>query len=134
MVATGTSDGPVTLRQTYEAICDGATVQWGFFTYRATTPGDSSVGFRVRTAPREAQLRAADYFALATASAALGTERCAFTGPSPCPIDLFDLLGGAPLAHHPLSELEVVLNPASSDRRVPAVEQWQLNYSCTFNQ
>jgi hypothetical protein len=129
-----TSDGRVTLRQTYEAICDGATVQWGFFTYRATTPGDSSIRFRVRTAPKEAQLPAAAFLELTTASAALGTDRCAFTGPAPCPIDMFERLGGAPLVHHPLSELEVLLNPASADGRLPKVDQWQLNYSCTFNQ
>jgi hypothetical protein len=129
-----TGESPATLRQTYEAVCDDSTVQWGFFTYVATTPGDSTIGFRVRTAPTEDQLLASEYVELSTASTALGSDRCSFTGPPPCPIDLFDALGGAPLAHHPLSELEVVLNAASSDGSMPRVDQWQLNYSCTFNQ
>jgi hypothetical protein len=133
-VGGATSDGSVTLRQTYEAVCDASTVQWGFFTYDAMTPGDSSIGFSVRTAPTEDQLPDAEYIELLTASTALGTERCSFTGPPPCPVDLFVALGGAPLAHHPLSELEVILNPASSDRRMPTVDQWQLNFSCTQNQ
>jgi hypothetical protein len=133
--ATGTaSDGTRTLRQTYEAVCEDSTVQWGFLTYRATTPGDSSIHFRLRTAPTEDQLTEAEYIDLVTASSALGTERCTFTGPAPCPIDLFVVLGGAPLAHHPLSELEVVLTPASADGNLPTVDEWNLNYSCTLIQ
>jgi hypothetical protein len=133
--ATGTaSDGSRTLQQTYEAVCEDSTVQWGFLTYRATTPGDSSIHFRLRTAPTEDQLPAAEYIDLVTASSALGTERCTFTGPAPCPIDLFVVLGGAPLAHHPLSELEVVLTPASADGNLPTVDEWNLNYSCTMIQ
>jgi hypothetical protein len=133
-VGGATSDSPVTLRQTYEAVCAASTVQWGFFTYGSTTPGDSSISFRVRTAPTETQLPDAEYIDLLTASAALGTELCTFTGPAPCPVDLFVVLGGAPRAHHPFSELQVVLNPASSDDRMPTVDEWQLNYSCTQNQ
>jgi hypothetical protein len=132
--SSAASDGTLTLRQTYEAVCEGSTVQWGFLTYRATTPGDSSIEFRVRTAATEDQLLTAEYIDLITASAALGTQRCSFTGPAPCPIDLFVVLGGAPLAHHPLSELELVLRPDSSDGTVPTVDDWNLNYSCTMNQ
>jgi mRNA-degrading endonuclease toxin of MazEF toxin-antitoxin module len=65
-----TNESPVTVRQTYEGVCEGSTVQWGFFTYVATTPGDSSIGFRVRTAPTEDQLPAAGYVELSTASTA----------------------------------------------------------------
>jgi hypothetical protein len=128
------SDGTRTLQQTYEAVCEDSTVQWGFFTYRASTPDDSSIQFRLRTAPSEDQLLAAEYIDLVTASAALGTERCSFTGPAPCPIDLCAVLGGAPLAHHPLSGLELVLTPTSSDGKMPTVDEWNLNYSCTMIQ
>lgn len=129
-----TSDHPITARETYAAVCEDSTVQWGFFIYRATTPGDSSIRMRVRTAPTEDQLQSATFLELANASTVLGTALCSFTGPAPCPIDLFDRLGGAPLAHHPLSELEIVLTPSSTDQRLPTVEEWQLDYSCTFNQ
>lgn len=125
---------PLTLQQTYEGTCEGSTVQWGFLTFRAATPSDSSILFRVRTAASEAELPRAGFFDLVTASAALGTDHCGFTGPAPCPIDLYELLGGAPLAHHPFAQLEVLLSPASADGRLPAVEEWQLTYSCTFNQ
>jgi hypothetical protein len=130
----GTSDRPVTVRESYAAFCEGSTVQWGFFTYRATTPGDSSIRMRMRTAPTEDGLQSALFIDLLTASTALGTSRCTVTGPAPCPIDLFEVLDGAPLVHHPLSELEVTFSPSSSDQRMPTVDDWQLDYSCTFNQ
>jgi hypothetical protein len=132
--AGSAGSGPVRLQQTYEGTCEEATVQWGFFTFEAATPSDSSILFRLRTAAAEAELANGVFLDLLTASAARGTDRCGFTGPAPCPIDLYVVLGGAPLAHHPFAQLEVLLSPASSDGRMPAVEEWQLTYSCTFNQ
>jgi hypothetical protein len=130
-----TGSGPATLQQTYEGTCEGATVQWGFFTFQqAATPGDSSILFRLRTAAAEAELARGAFVDLLIASAARGTDRCGFTGPAPCPIDLYDALGGSPLAHHPFAQLEVLLSPASEDGQMPAVDEWQLTYSCTFNQ
>lgn len=128
------ASAPLALQQNYEGTCDGSTVQWGFFTYDAATPGDSSIGFRVRTAPTEAELENATYIELVTASTALRTAQCSFTGPAPCPIDLYDALDGPPLAHHPFAQLQVLLSPDSADGRMPAVEEWQLTFSCTFNQ
>jgi hypothetical protein len=130
-----TGSGPVILQQTYEGSCEGATVQWGFFTFQqAATPGDSSILFRLRTAAAEAELARGAFVDLLISSAALGTDRCGFTGPAPCPIDLYDALGGSPLAHHPFAQLEVLLSPASEDGAMPTVDEWQLTYSCTFNQ
>jgi hypothetical protein len=130
-----TASGGLRLHQIYQGTCEPPSlVQWGFFTYRALTPGDSSIRFAVRSAPTEADLGRATSFDLLTASTALGTARCAFTGPAPCPLDLFVVLGGAPLVHHPIAELAVLLTPASGDGAMPSVEQWSLNYSCTFNQ
>lgn len=132
--ASGTTQGSVTLAQSYQGKCEDSTVQWGFFTYQTQTPGDSSIVFRVRTASTEVELGHATFLDLITASTALGTGRCSFTGPAPCPIDLYALLGGAPLAHHPFAQLEVLFNPDSDDGRMPGVEEWQLTFSCTFNQ
>jgi hypothetical protein len=134
VIGGSTSERAVTLRQIYEAVCDDATVQWGFFTFAADTPDDSSIAFRLRTAASEDEIAAAAYVDLVTASTALRTDRCSFTGPPPCPIDLFVMLEGAPRAHQPVAELEAVLYPASSDGSVPSVEEFNLNYSCTFNQ
>jgi hypothetical protein len=118
----------------YHGECpDPGLVQWGFLTFVAATPADSSIQFRLRSAPSQAALESARYIDLITASTALGTRRCSVSGPAPCPIDLFDVLGGAPLAHHPFSELEITLNP-SGDGSMPSVEEWKVSYSCTFNQ
>lgn len=126
--------GPTALQQTYEGTCEDGTVQWGFFTFEAATPGDSSVLFRLRTAAAEAELASGTFIDLVTASAAFGTERCGFTGPAPCPIDLYEVLGGAPLAHQAFAQLQVLLSPANGAGLLPAVETWQLTYSCTLNQ
>jgi len=130
----GSSSEPVPQRQIYEAICDPSlVVQWGFVVYEATTPGDSFIELRVRSAPSEPELDAAAFIELIQISTALGTTRCAVTGPAPdCPIDLFVRLGGAPLAHLPFMEVEAVLHPASGDGRLlPGVDAWRMDYSCT---
>jgi hypothetical protein len=132
--AGSAASGSAALQQVYEGSCDGSTVQWGFFTFEAATPGDSSIIFRLRTAASEDELASGTFIELLTASTALGTDRCGFTGPAPCPIDLYEVLGGAPLAHHPFAQLAVLLSPTSDDGSMPSVKEWQLTYSCTFDQ
>jgi hypothetical protein len=118
----------------YHGECDApGVVQWGFLTFVTSTPGDSSIVFRLRSAPSVDALESADFIELITASSALGTRRCSVTGPAPCPIDLYDVLGGPPLAHQPYSELEITFHP-SADGAMPSIDDWLLNYSCTFNQ
>jgi hypothetical protein len=131
--SVSTSPDPVTQSQTYEASCEASRmVQWGFVTFEASTPGDSFITFRVRSAQTEAELAAATFIELISASTALGTSRCAVTGPAPdCPIDLFVRLGGAPLVHLPFMEVEAVLHPASADQRLPGIGTWRMDYSCT---
>jgi hypothetical protein len=125
----------MTQGRVYEATCDASLlVQWGFVTFESTTPGDSFIDFRVRSAPGEAALPEATFIELISASTELGTSRCRVTGPAPlCPIDLFVRLGGAPLVHLPFMEVEVVLHPAS-DGRLPQVSAWRMDYSCTAAQ
>ena len=125
---------PIRSSEIYHGECVASgLVQWGFLTFVASTPGDSSIVFRLRSAPSVGALESARFIELITASTALGTRRCTVSGPAPCPIDLFEVLGGAPLAHHPYAELEITLNPAA-DGVMPSVDEWLLNYSCTFNQ
>lgn len=116
----------------YDSDCDeDARVQWGFFTYDTTTPGDSNVRFRIRTANTEEALTTAAWLDLATAHASPNTQRCSMGGPAPCPIDLYNVLGGAnaPAVHHNLAQVEITLTP-SSDQLEPEVQGYQLNYSC----
>jgi hypothetical protein len=122
-----------TLRKIYQGECEEpGRVQWGFLTYVANTPGDSEVVFRLRSAPTSEALEHASFRELIRASSALGTRLCAVTGPAPCPIDLFVALDGAPLVYQPFSELELALEPSSTDGAMPSVEEWKLTYSCTF--
>jgi hypothetical protein len=124
---------PATVHNEYSGECeDPGRVQWGFLTYEASTPGDSSIAFRIRSAPSSDALERARFRDLITASAALGTEHCRVTGPTPCPVDLFLALGGSPLAHHPFAELELLLRPSSIDGALPVVQNWNLTYSCSF--
>ncbi len=113
---------------------EGAQVQWGFLTYEAKTPGDSEVIFWMRTAQTEVDLARSEWVELIVARASESTQVCSFFGPAPCPIDLYVMLGGPPLAHQELAEIAVMLTPSSDDDQAPDVLDWQLNYSCTFNQ
>jgi hypothetical protein len=134
--SAGSSLEPVTQQQVYEATCDPSlVVQWGFVTFETTTPGDSQIEFRARAAASEAELPGATFIELVRASSALGTTRCALTGPAPpCPLDLFELLGGAPLVHLPFMELEAVLHPASGAAGLPRVSAFRMDYSCIEGQ
>jgi len=117
----------------YDTQCDAdSRAQWGFFIYDTTTPADSTVRFRIRTANTGAALETAPWIELATAQASPNTQRCAMSGPAPCPLDLYVLLGGvnSPAVHHALAELEVTLLAASDHAELPSIEGWQLTYSC----
>jgi hypothetical protein len=125
------------MTETYESECnEDARIQWGFLTYDTVTPGDSSVRFRIRTAPTENALSAAQWIDVATASSANNNQRCSMAGPAPCPIDLFALLGGknSPAVRHPYAQVEVTLTPSSDGQQPAATQGWELNYSCPFAQ
>lgn len=125
---------PQSLTQEYTGECEGdGVVQWGFFTYEATTPGDSSVAFRVRTGATRDELGRASWTNLITAQATPDTQVCSFFGPAPCPIDLYTVLEGAPRAHHAFAELRVILTPTSDGAAMPSVQSWNLNYSCPLS-
>jgi hypothetical protein len=67
-----TSAVPITQTQTYEASCEASrVVQWGFVTFEASTPGDSFITFRVRSAQTEAELAAATFIDLISVSTGL---------------------------------------------------------------
>ena len=125
---------PQSLTEEYTGECNGdGVVQWGFFTYEATTPGDSSMEFRIRTAATRAEISRASWTNLITAQASPDTQVCSFFGPAPCPIDLYAVLEGAPRAHHAFAELRVVLTPTSDGRALPSVQSWNLNFSCALS-
>jgi hypothetical protein len=120
-----------TYTQRYEGVCpDGARAQWGFFAYETETPGDSKIEFSVRMAPSEAALADATYEPWVTAEAAAHTEVCSISGPTPCPIDIFEEVGGYPAVHHAWLELSVKLTPSSDGAQAPVLNDWRFTYSC----
>ncbi len=133
-VAVPTYDRRV-LTERYQSECDSeTTVQWSFLTYQSSTPGDSSIEFRVRTADTEAGLASAAWVTVATAQADPDTQNCTLAGPSPCAIDLYPILEPLGGAHHEFAELEVSLNPTSDLSEPATIQRWELTYSCPYSQ
>lgn len=121
---------PSSTSETYEATCPkGTVVQWGFLAYDTTTPGDSSMTFRVQTSDDNVTFGALSNV-LATAKAAPNTQVCAMGGPSPCPIDLFNGLGGLPAAQEKYLRLQADLTPTTDKYKTPTLNNWQVTYSC----
>lgn len=117
--------------QRYHGDCPmGARPQWGFFAYDSDTPADSSIEFRVRVGATEEELTTATPTLLATAAAASNSETCLMSGPSPCPIDLYEQLGGRPASSFEWLDLEVMLIPSSDGTQAPVLNDWRLTYSC----
>lgn len=116
--------------QVYEAVCpSGTTVQWGHLAFDSATPGDSSVVFEARVASNPAMTGASGLVSLATASQANG-QLCGMGGPAPCPVDLYERLGGPPAANAAYLELKMTLLPSSNSILAPVVKTWDLTYSC----
>lgn len=118
--------------EVYEGACPpGSQTQWGYFSYKSYTPGDSNVAFRMRTADTAAGLASAAYTAVATAqSSPTNTQVCNVSTGPPCPIDMFLALGGLPKARHRFVELELDLSPTSNGAAAPIVYDWKLTFSC----
>lgn len=117
--------------QVYEGQCpSGSKPQWAFMAYNTSCPGDSNIVFRARTSTTQAGLTAATYKNLTTAqSTPTNTQICPMSGPSPCPVNLFSLLGATD-AKLPWLELEATLNPTSNQLNGPTLNNWQVTYSC----
>lgn len=122
---------PVTFTYQYYSDCpQGAKTQWSYFAYETLTPGNSNVVWKARTADTLAGLGSASYATLATArSAPTNTQTCLMSGPTPCPIDLYQSFG--PLdARKSYLELSVTLNPSLDKSGAAKVINWDLTYSC----
>ncbi|MEZ4308837.1 MAG: hypothetical protein R3F14_12425 [Polyangiaceae bacterium] len=122
---------PSQYTQTYEATCPpGKVVQWGFFAYDSTAPGDSKVEFRFRTSADGVTYGALPAAANKTASAALSSEVCALGGPAPCPVSLYDELGGLPDARKKFLEVVMDFYPTTNQNQTPSLNDWDVTYSC----
>jgi hypothetical protein len=116
--------------EVYEAACDsGHMPQWGYLTYSAATPLDSSVEFWVRAATTQAGLSTATPQLVATAHASpTDTQVCSETGPKGCPINLYALLGNS--ARERFMQLDLTVNASSNKSGTATVDDWKVTYSC----
>lgn len=118
--------------ETYEAVCPSGThPQWDRLVFASTTPVGTSVRFAVQTATAASPTTFAP--ATPTVAATAPTTHpanCTTGGPSPCPVDLYTVLGGTPAAHHPNLKLTVTLNPSQDAQSAPSLSSWQVTYSC----
>jgi hypothetical protein len=133
--ATLTSFDALVHHETYEASCGlGQIVQWGHLAYAASAPsnasGSATVTIEAHTAATVAELAAscADCVTLAEAPAS-EPETCLMSGPSPCPISLYEQLGPA-VATEPVLELVFTLEPTPDRQLGPDLTGWEITYSC----
>jgi hypothetical protein len=144
--APGTPCSPITgtvypvtpYQQDYEAKCPvGAHGQWSALAYDTTTPkntsGTSSVKFEVQTAPRLATGLPGTFVpaspVLAADAPSMHPSVCPMSGPSPCPRDLFAILG-AVQARNEFLRLKVTLTPTPDKYASPTLKNWMVSFSC----
>ncbi len=130
VVPCQTTFTPITYTETYESTCPAGTkTQWGYFTYDSTTLSDSNVVFSVRSADTEVGLGSATQHLVATAHATpTDTQVC--DASTACQVDLFNELGGLPDARRDWLEVTMELNPSMDGTIAPAVNDWQITFSC----
>ena len=122
-----------TKTEPYESTCAaGLTPQWGYLSWDSTTPTGTEVAFRVRSAATKADL-ANGTWSTVTRKSTEASPDCSASGPAPCPIDLYDLLGKQ-LAQKPFLELEVKFTVDTDKKSTPTLETWEVSYTCLEQQ
>ena len=119
--------------ESYETTCEsGETPIWGFLSWDSTTPPGTEVSFRVRTAGTKADLSSATWYSVSTKSTNASPD-CLASGPSPCPVDLYNVLGKIQ-AQKKFLELEVSIKVDADKKNTPVLEKWEISYSCKEEQ
>lgn len=120
---------PVTYTEVYTGQCpQGTKLQWGFFAYSTATPGDSNVVFDAQVSSDGISFSPSVNLAIAKASP--NTQVCPMGGPAPCPVNVFNKLGGIPNAQKEFLKLSTTLNPATGGASAPTINNWEITYSC----
>lgn len=121
---------PFVYKEVYQGVCPaGKGVQWGFMAYNSITPLDSNIVFEGHTSATNGPFTD-PLKPLATAQAAPDTQVCPMAGPPPCPVNLFQQLGGIPEATTEYLEVVATFNPSSNQAASPQLNNWQITYSC----
>jgi hypothetical protein len=109
-------------------------VQWSDLGYEAAIPSDSSIELRFAVAGSEAELPDEDKFASGWSSpVAVDSSIASCPLNSSCMVDVFEALGGLPDARLPYLGILITVIP-STDNQAPSLNDWDLRYSCPFNQ
>jgi len=113
----------------YESTCDsGEAPQWSFLSWDATTPVGTEISFRIRTAKSKADLSGASWVTVGTKSTDMKPD-CSASGPAPCPVDLYDLLGKID-AQKKFLEIEASFKVDGDKKVTPTLEKWEVSYTC----
>ena len=129
--------------QTYQGTCPpGTQVQWAFFGYDAAAASDSNIAFSVKAATTLAGLGMAASIPLGSAhSIPTDTQVCPVPKipaqmpvPTCAPIDLFQKLGGLPVARYDFLQLTMAFTPNTLQTVTPTLTDWQMTYSCVADQ
>jgi hypothetical protein len=119
---------PITVTQVYSGNCEANSANiWLDLAYDASIFDNGNVVYRARVAQTPAELAAAEWVSLGTATAA--TQVCPLS--SSCAINVFQMLG-AQAAQSPYLELEITVNPSSVGRS-PVLTEYQMTFSCIDN-
>lgn len=115
----------------YEAECPSASrAKWGLLVWDSVAPGQSEIRFSVKVGQDQADLEAQSFTLMATASRALGTERCPYVDSTPCYADLSGLLNlGANQGQHLVLQVELLPQLGS-----PVLRDWAISYSCAYDE
>lgn len=129
--------GAVSQEQEYVATCSDpdTSPRWGLLTWNSETPANSKIRFEGRVAPTAAGLASASYLELGVAaSTPADTQVCSvFSGLADCPVDLTAALYAAsPANQSPHLQLRITVEPDGVNQ--PSLSDWQLYYSCVFDQ
>lgn len=109
--------------------------RWKTLTWSTITPDDAQVRFYAQVASEVAQLNSSSYVLVGTAQQGPpDTQECGFVAPSgsDCPVLMGDKLQLGPQQGEILG-LRVELVPSSSGD-LPTVENWDLRYTCAYDQ
>lgn len=132
----------------YEARCPADSVpHWGFLTWHAQTPGSSSIEFMGRIAGAESALESAVFLPLGRASLSPeDTQSCSYLSPlAECPVEFLTKLPPSPDhfgfdvnvstgLKESVSFLELGVELSAMGSEVAVLEDWNITYSCVFDQ
>lgn len=130
---TSGGSGTAVETNTYQATCPANSYpSWGLLTWNTATPGAANITFEGRVATTSSGLATATYSALKTVtSTPTNNQVCSI---STCPLDLTNSFWGAGgKANQPaFMELRITMNGSGASN--PTLKDWNVTYSCRYDQ